>query len=475
MKQNVLAKMRQRKKAMKERAEKKAKTVVVEGDRAVPYDVEKVLEELGEFSSTRTYSTENPTKKGKNAAKKERKRNQRKEKEEIVANDTVKETTCETEKINSVVQDGDKLEPINNSGGIPEADLNFQLNKFHNAVDNGNPSMVIMALLQNGKEVINSKDGTKMFRTALHKTVVQGNFTIAAYLIEKGAEIDIKDKNASTPLHLASIKGWKNIGQMLIKYGANINAKDAEGETPLHYAAYKDNVKVVKILIENKAEVNAKSNLGLTPIHIAASEGKYEVVKFLTEHGAEIEDKNVENKSPLDLANKNGHLKVTAYLAKIREETIKVQSESFTINNSGDESEDMDVESPKKAMKSSENIPTEVLEYLENIERENQKRKEALGFMETLIKKYENLNIQNQNLELQIQTLLVQNQNLEKAQIQAKNVEEARLCKICMEAEICYAFIPCGHQITCDNCVTDLKNCPICRKKITKCLKTYLS
>ena len=132
------------------------------------------------------------------------------------------------------------------------------------------------------------------------------------------------------------------------------------------------------------------------------------------------------------------------------------------------------------------NIPTEVLEYLENIERENQKQKEALGFMDMLGKKYENLNTQNQNLELHIQTLNIKIQNFEnknknlEAQAknfenQAKNLEEARLCKICMEDEICYAFIPCGHQISCENCVTELKNCPICRKKITKCFKTYLS
>ena len=47
------------------------------------------------------------------------------------------------------------------------------------------------------------------------------------------------------------------------------------------------------------------------------------------------------------------------------------------------------------------------------IEHENQKCKEALGFMETFMKRYENLNIHNQNLQLQIQTLQDQNQNFE--------------------------------------------------------------
>ena len=126
---------------------------------------------------------------------------------------------------------------------------------------------------------------------------------------------------------------------------------------------------------------------------------------------------------------------------------------------------------------------------MENIERENQKHKEALGFMETLIKKYENLNIQYQKQELQIQTLKVQNLNFENKnnnlevqtkyfedqtkylEDQAKNLEEGCLCKISI------AFIPCGHLMTCENCAVngDLKICPMCRKLITKHLKTYLS
>ena len=42
--------MKQRKEARKERAEKKVKTVIVDGDRETPYDFEKVLLELGEVS-----------------------------------------------------------------------------------------------------------------------------------------------------------------------------------------------------------------------------------------------------------------------------------------------------------------------------------------------------------------------------------------------------------------------------------------
>ena len=101
---------------------------------------------------------------------------------------------------------------------------------------------------------------------------------------------------------------------------------------------------------------------------------------------------------------------------------------------------------------------------MENVEKENQAHKESIEslkkslkkpmeYMEKIMKKYENLKVKTQELE------------------------DARLCKICMEAEICFVFIPCGHICTCENCAVngDLKICPMCRKQIIKRLKTFLS
>ena len=65
----------------------------------------------------------------------------------------------------------------------------------------------------------------------------------------------------------------------------------------------------------------------------------------------------------------------------------------------------------------------------------------------------------------------------EKMKVKNQELEDARLCKVCMEAEICFVFIPCGHFCTCENCAVNgnLKDCPICRKKIENRIKIYLS
>ena len=119
-----------------------------------------------------------------------------------------------------------------------------------------------------------------------------------------------------------------------------------------------------------------------------------------------------------------------------------------------------------------EKIPLEVLQYFENVEQENNKFKnEICPTMEKIIQKFE----ASRNKEFE--KLEIKNKELEKLEIKNKELEERNLCKICLVAEICYIFVPCGHGCTCENCALnrDLKNCPICREKITTRMKIYLS
>eukprot|EP00966_Prymnesium_polylepis_P106202 2459989-Prymnesium_polylepis.1 len=53
------------------------------------------------------------------------------------------------------------------------------------------------------------------------------------------------------------------------------------------------------------------------------------------------------------------------------------------------------------------------------------------------------------------------------------------LCSICMSAPKDHAFIPCGHICTCAMCAHAIfesaKGCPVCRRAVVDCLKTYLA
>lgn len=56
------------------------------------------------------------------------------------------------------------------------------------------------------------------------------------FLIQQGADVNLKDKLGNTPLHEAI--GKPDLVQILIESGTDINGKNKRGETPLEYALY---------------------------------------------------------------------------------------------------------------------------------------------------------------------------------------------------------------------------------------------
>ena len=73
--------------------------------------------------------------------------------------------------------------------------------------------------------------------TLLHEAVSYDHKEIVELLIDKGAELNIKDDDGVTPLHEAVVSiGQKDIIELLITNGADINAKTKRGSTPLDWA-----------------------------------------------------------------------------------------------------------------------------------------------------------------------------------------------------------------------------------------------
>ncbi|GHT38146.1 hypothetical protein FACS189427_12040 [Planctomycetales bacterium] len=110
-----------------------------------------------------------------------------------------------------------------------------------------------------------------------------GNLDAVKNCIENNPSV-LQQKNDKDlcPLHCAAQSAFLEVVKYLVEHGADVNVKSQYCQTPLHIAAVFGNLKVVKYLIEYGADVNVKDTYWyLTPLHAAVNNSQLEVVKYL--------------------------------------------------------------------------------------------------------------------------------------------------------------------------------------------------
>ena len=53
----------------------------------------------------------------------------------------------------------------------------------------------------------------------------KGNFEVARFLIERGADMNVRDNISRVPLHFASEHGHLNMAQLLLDHGVDANVQ----------------------------------------------------------------------------------------------------------------------------------------------------------------------------------------------------------------------------------------------------------
>lgn len=154
--------------------------------------------------------------------------------------------------------------------------------------------------------------------TALHFAAAQGNRNAIEKLIEAGADLDARDEENRTPLqwaeelqqkqafgkalgvalHSSVERGDANLIKRLLDKGASVNVKNKDHETPLHVATRQGNAVIVELLLAKGADGNAKDWYGRTPLHVAARAGSVAIVELLLSKGADVNTKDVRNETP---------------------------------------------------------------------------------------------------------------------------------------------------------------------------------
>ncbi len=138
----------------------------------------------------------------------------------------------------------------------------------------------------------------------------EADLTVAAYkgdtekvlsLLEKGVNVNTKDKDGNTALILASLSGRDiQTVRVLLANGADVNAKNKKNHTALIYSASNKKADIASALLEKGADINHQDDNGYSALIMAAAvEYRLEPLKVLLSKGANVELKDNDGETAL--------------------------------------------------------------------------------------------------------------------------------------------------------------------------------
>lgn len=190
---------------------------------------------------------------------------------------------------------------IDKEQGITTTDLIAEL--FRNGIaDKDTKEEKIIEVLNKHKDKLDNTINKKLIGgdTILHTALKYEHMGTLEKLVQKGADINAKNRVDDTVLRIAIEFCSIDEIEMLINNGADVNIKN-RGQTPLCIAV-QCGIDEAEILIKNGADVNAQENYGYTALHYAAEKGKVDIVEMLIQNGSDATIKNNEGKTAIDMA-----------------------------------------------------------------------------------------------------------------------------------------------------------------------------
>jgi ankyrin repeat protein len=235
--------------------------------------------------------------------------------------------------------------------------IDLQAGEIHDAAAAGDLNKV-RTLLEADLTLLESKDneGATPLHYACRRTppsyIRRAEQTaVANFLIDKGANVNARDKEGAAPLRGAIGGKDRDLGliQHLILQGADVNGQSGRGMAYLHMIAFSGDLEVARLLIDHGADLNVrdkgcygtvlqmsinmapndgmakllvekgakvdqKFTCGNTELHLATLKGYSNLVRLLLEHGANPNVANDYNHTALYYATKHGYRSIAEIL-----------------------------------------------------------------------------------------------------------------------------------------------------------------
>lgn len=176
-------------------------------------------------------------------------------------------------------------------------------------------------------------------RTALEWSVIMdkkegSTFSkISLYLIDKGAKLNLRDRDGRATIFWA-VMGENKMPTLkaLVKAGADIDIVSNYRQTALIRSTENNFYDMCEVLVKAGANLDVQDYERKTALHWAASHGNDDIVQLYIENGAKLNLKDKNDKTALDYATENGHGSTAHILTKAGAEGSKARGESLRKN-----------------------------------------------------------------------------------------------------------------------------------------------
>lgn len=140
------------------------------------------------------------------------------------------------------------------------------------------------------------------------------NRTLIDYLVSKGADMHVRDKEGNSLLHLSCLDGnYDLVAYCLETHKLDVNDVNFKKETPLMLAVSSGNNTLVSYLLQHGANARLLNNQMENALFYVKDSG-IETFELLKGHGADISQKNISQQTLLINAARNKNYEVTHFL-----------------------------------------------------------------------------------------------------------------------------------------------------------------
>lgn len=149
--------------------------------------------------------------------------------------------------------------------------------------------------------------------TALQMSAPFGFPVISAFLLRKGASIELPGFIARSPLATATRHNQLHVASFLLSQGARLESRDVHGRTPLLSASRHGKLDVVQLLVNAGADLQAQDSWRNTALTLAAFHGRHET-EFILKRGALVDSSDRTRRTPIMDAASNGYSSIVSLL-----------------------------------------------------------------------------------------------------------------------------------------------------------------